>query len=295
MKMKILFVGSVRFSLSCLTHLVQLNSEIVGICTSPNSRRNSDHQDLSNFCQEKNIPWIYTDDINSDETYTWIQERLPDVIFCFGWSRLLKQRILDFPRLGVIGYHPSALPENRGNNPLIWALALGLNKTASTFFVMDAGTDSGPIVSQREILITDQDDASSLYNKMTEVALQQIETFLPGLNSGTIISVEQNTGKANRWRKRGHPDGVIDWRMSATTIHNLVRGLTKPYVGAQFTAKEQEIRLWRTQLVSNSPQNIEPGKVIGFIDNQPVIKCGEGAICLISIDPQIPFREGDYL
>ena len=68
--------------------------------------------------------------------------------------------------MGVIGYHPAALPKNRGRHPLIWALVLGLKKTASSFFIMDERADSGDVISQEEIIINDDDDASSLYAKM---------------------------------------------------------------------------------------------------------------------------------
>ena len=143
--------------------------------------------------------------------------------------------------LGVVGFHPAALPANRGRHPIIWSLVLGLDKTASTFFFMDAGADSGDILSQREILISDQDDARTLYNKVTEMALSQIEEFLPALASGSAQRVTQSPLEASSWRKRRKTDGVIDWRMSAQSIHNLVRGLSKPYVGAHFLTDGKEI------------------------------------------------------
>ena len=81
--------------------------------------------------------------------------------------------------MGVLGFHPSELPKNRGRHPLIWALALGLKKSASTFFFMDEGIDSGEILSQKIFDILSNDDAQSLYDKMSNNALQQIEEFLP--------------------------------------------------------------------------------------------------------------------
>ena len=58
----------------------------------------------------------------------------PDLIICVGWSQILKSEILNIPKLGVIGFHPSKLPENRGKHPIIWSLVLGKKETASTFF-----------------------------------------------------------------------------------------------------------------------------------------------------------------
>ena len=81
----------------------------------------------------------YVDDVNSKDNYNWIKSLNPDIIFCFGWSNLLKKDILTLAPMGVLGFHPSKLPQNRGRHPLIWALALGLKKSASTFFFMDEG------------------------------------------------------------------------------------------------------------------------------------------------------------
>ena len=81
----------------------------------------------------------------------WIQDLNPDLIFCLGWSSLLKRSTLDIPKFGVIGYHPSLLPKNKGRHPIIWALALGLKETGSTFFLMNEGVDTGKIINQKRL------------------------------------------------------------------------------------------------------------------------------------------------
>jgi methionyl-tRNA formyltransferase len=78
----------------------------------------------------------------SPEALTWIRAKVPDVIFCFGWSKLLKQKLLKLAPLEVVGFQPAALHANRGRHPVLWALVLGLYKTASTFFFMEEGRDS---------------------------------------------------------------------------------------------------------------------------------------------------------
>ena len=131
----------------------------VGVCTLKKSPFNADHVDLSPLCRKHRIPVTYTPDINSDESIIWIKKLVPDIIFCFGWSRLLKSNVLNVAPKGVVGYHPATLPANRGRHPLIWALVLGLKQTGSTFFFMDEGSDSGDILSQLQIKITETDDA----------------------------------------------------------------------------------------------------------------------------------------
>ena len=293
--MRIVFIGSVEFSLHALEHLFAINAEVVGVCALKESNFNNDHVDLVEISQTHGVPCFHTKDINSVETLSWIREKAPKVIFCFGWSNLLGQDLLALAPLGVIGFHPSALPANRGRHPLVWALVLGLEKTASTFIFIDEGADSGDILSQREIIIDDLDDARTLYDKVTQTALQQIEEFVPMLEAGTFPRQKQNPQFANTWRKRGILDGKIDWRMSAHSIHNLVRGLGAPYVGAHFMMGEQEIKVWKTALVNDVPKNIEPGKVIMNIDSSPVVMCGAGALRLMVIEPSIEITSGSYL
>ena len=293
--MRIVFIGAVEFSLRALEQLLAMKAEVVGVCTLRESRHNADHADLAPLCEGLSVPWVYAEDVNSTETLLWIKDKAPDVIFCFGWSRLLRENLLGAAPFGVVGYHPAALPANRGRHPLIWALVLGLEKTASTFFFMDAGADSGDILSQREIVIDHEDDARTLYDKLIRSALQQIEEFVPQLASGSYRRHKQDERLANTWRKRGHADGEIDWRMSARSIHNLVRGLAKPYVGAHFVVDGKEIRVWKASVVDGVPGNMEPGKVLAQRDSRPIVKCGDGAICLLATEPPFEPAIGSYL
>ncbi len=294
--MRILFIGAVEFSRRALNLLFELNADVVGVCTIEKSDFNSDHFNLQNICIEKKIPCIYIEDINSEDSLSWIRNKKPDVVFCFGWSRLIKKPLLNLIPKGVIGYHPAALPQNRGRHPLIWALALGLKKTASTFFFMDSGADSGDILSQRDVLIDETDDARTLYDKISESAMGQIREFLPLLKSGKYPRIPQNNSVSNTWRKRTKADGQIDWRMSADTIHNLIRALTSPYVGAHFLNCGNEYKIWKSQVIRKDiPENIEPGKVIGSIDGKPMIKCGRYALLLEDVEPAVELQVGLYL
>ena len=293
--MRIIFIGAVEFSLRTLVKLIELKANIVGVCTSQESKSNSDHIDLTCYSVAHGIPSFYTDDINSKETLSWIQEKSPDVIFCFGWSKLIKQNLLELTPLGVIGFHPAALPANRGRHPIVWALVLGLDKTASTFFFMDSGADSGDILSQKEISISHQEDARSLYDKVVNTALTQIAEFLPQLSTKSFQRVKQNELHVNVWRKRVGADGQIDWRMSAQSIYNLVRGLAKPYVGAHFLFNDIEIKVWKSAVFEGGGNNIEPGKVFHQTNSGLVVKCGEGAISLLVTEPEFKVKVGTYL
>ena len=293
--MKIAFIGTIKFSRQALELLIEMKQDVVGVCTLKESPFNADHCDLSETCQKHNISWTYTPNINSEETIKWLAGKNPDVIFCFGWSRMLGKRLLNLAPMGVIGFHPAALPANRGRHPLIWALVLGLRETASTFFFMDEGSDSGDILSQQKMEILDKDDATTLYKRVAVCALDQIKTFVPQLSSGSASRTVQDGRQANTWRKRCEADGQIDWRMSASSIYNLVRGLAKPYVGAHFLYRGQEIKVWKAAVVNDILKNTEPGKIVAIKKGKAVVKCGEQAIQLLMTEPEFDSSCGEYL
>lgn len=294
--MRIIYIGAVDFSQHCLKVVLGNQGDVVGIVTTKNAKNNSDYLDLTPIAVEHKIPIHYCKSVNDPETIGWIKDLAPDIIFCWGFSQLIKTELLSLPPQGIIGVHPALLPQNRGRHPLIWALTLGLKESGLTFFRMDEGADSGPILSQEKFDINDEDDSTTLFSKIKRLATKQISKFLPELISGTAVFVEQDSGKANYWRKRSRKDGTIDWRMSASAILNLARALTHPYPGAEFNCNETTVTVWKAQLY-NEPvkDNIEPGKIIAIVKNKPVVKCYDGAIILTEFEPQFNFTVGDYL
>ncbi|MDD5530154.1 MAG: formyltransferase family protein [bacterium] len=295
--MKIIFIGTVAFSRRALEKLVNINANVVGVITKRHSPFNSDFADLTDICIAHNIPCQFVEDINAPETILWIKKMQPDIIFCFGWSNLIKEEILSMPPLGVIGFHPAAVPQNRGRHPLIWALALGLKESASTFFFMGKGADDGDILSQRFFEIKYEDDATTLYEKTTTIALSQIEEFVPQLESNTFSRIPQDHLKANYWRKRSKLDGKIDFRMSSYAIYNLVRALTIPYVGAHIEYKEKDYKIWVVKEIKCNKDNIEYGKVleVDIINNSFVVKCYDNAVKIIKHEFETLPKIGEYL
>lgn len=292
--MKVIFIGAVEFSYRMLKVLLASNLDIVGVITCPHSKFNSDYVDLTPICNESHISMHSTHDINSARTFDWVCQKQPDIICCFGWSFLIRKELLCIPRIGAVGYHPALLPANRGRHPLIWALALGLKETGSTFFMMDEGADTGDIISQSRIAIELHDDAQTLYDKVSYCAERQLHELIPKLMKGTFERVIQDSTIGNSWRKRSKRDGAIDWKMSCRAISNLVRALTHPYVGAHFQRGKDEVKVWKIDIES-ADRNIEPGKVLKGGKEGALIKCSDGAICLRKIELKTSLQTGEYL
>lgn len=294
-KLRVVFIGCVQLSQEMLKEvLASEHAEVVGVISRTSSEFHSDFSSLLPLAKEKNIPSLVAQGNSQDDFAPWIQQQKADVVYCFGWPYLLNKTVLNCTRLGAIGYHPAALPKNRGRHPLIWAIALGLRETASTFFFMDEGADSGDILSQEPVSIDDK-DVGEVYSDLMKQTRTQVRQFTKALQAGDFRREPQNAKLANTWRKRGKLDGQIDWRMSAQTIHNLVRALTRPYVGAHALYQNQEFKIWKTQVIPDAPENIEPGQVLQGSPKQFIVKCGEGALQILEHSfSQIP-EQGKYL
>jgi methionyl-tRNA formyltransferase len=296
--MDILFIGCVESSYILLEELLANKKSICGVITKRESKFNSDYKDLTPLCEKYGVKVFYTEDINDQRTIEFVKQVRPDIIYCFGWSQLLKKGIICIPKLGVVGFHPTKLPENRGRHPLIWALVLGLSKTASTFFMIDEKIDNGDIISQTDIDIDENDDAYKLYVKVMEKAKKQVIEITNGFENNLTRFIKQKANCGNVWRKRNKSDGKIDFRMSAKNIYNLVRGLTRPYAGAHFEYLGNEYKVWKCEVVkdeANNYKNIEFGKVLEVYSKTAfLVKAGDDLIKILDCE-EINLEVGEYL
>ncbi|MCS4039530.1 formyltransferase family protein [Salinibacter ruber] len=297
--MRIVYIGCVESSERMLRQVLQLReAEVVGIVTRRSSSFNADFASLEPLAEKNDIPCYIDTNNDQADLAPWIRERRPEVGYCFGWSYLLNSDVLSIPELGFIGFHPTKLPQNRGRHPIIWALALGLERTASSFFFMDEGADTGDLLSQRDVPIHWEDDARSLYDRIMDVAKEQVSTVTPQLAAREYPREPQDDERANYWRKRSREDGEIDWRMSSRSVYNLVRALAHPYPGAHCRADGHEIKIWSVDVIDGEFEDVghlEPGKVLVSDAETVSVKCGEGVIEIQEHEFDKLPDEGDYL
>jgi methionyl-tRNA formyltransferase len=294
--MRIAFIGCVEFSHAALEHLLSIpKAEIVAVVTRESSDFNADFRSLRPLAEANRIPYFLSTGDDDASMLEWLSGFKLDVAYCFGWSKLLSSAVLALPRHGIVGFHPTELPMNRGRHPLIWALALGLRETASTFFFMADAPDSGPILSQVKLPIHDDDDARSLYSRVTDTALKQLTELTRGLGDGTLVAVPQDQMRASYWRRRTAVDGRIDWRMSGRSIRNLVRALASPYPGATFLHCGADVIVRKVALAGGAAENLEPGKVLSVEGNTFTVRVGDGAIRILDHDLADLPAVGSYL
>jgi methionyl-tRNA formyltransferase len=280
--MKYAVIGCVQFSAAMFEHLLkQPGMQPVAVVTRQAASHNGDFRSLAPLAGAADCAVHFDDNNDQRAIHGFLMTRHPDVIFCLGWGRLLNPQILTLAPHGVIGYHPAALPQNRGRHPLIWALALGLRQTGSTFFILDEGADSGDIVAQQLVAIEEQDDAASLYKKITDLAAKQLTVLCQQLTNNRLERRPQAHDTANYWRKRGKADGLLDWRMSSHSLHNLIRALGRPYPGAHCAVNGNEVKIWRAAIGDACATNLEPGKVLTHKNGQIQVKTGDGSLWLV--------------
>lgn len=297
MKRRVLFIGSVDFSGALLERILRTDCvDICGIVTKRHSSYNSDHRDLS-LSLSAEIPVCYTERGDEKDILPWALELKPDAIYCFGWSHLLGKNLLSAAPLGCVGYHPALLPHNRGRHPIIWALALGLPQTGSSFFLMKEEADAGDILSQRTVPIDGEDDAGTLYDKLKKVACDQTEEIDAMVARGALQGFPQPFGVGNIWRKRCKADGKIDFRMSSWGIHNLVRALRPPYPGAHLEYQKMEYVVGRADVLAESFSGVEfaePGKILDVCGGKLYVRSGDGVVALSECDLPDSIQVGDY-
>jgi len=292
-----IFIGSLEYSACCLKALLDMNVNIIDIMCpyKDNSKTNSDYSDLSAVARVHGKEVYYFKRIKDEAEH--IRRNRPDIIFVLGLSQIIPSHILAIPTIGCIGSHPTLLPQNRGRHPIIWAIANGLNKSGITLFWIDKGIDSGDIWDQREFEISDSNDANSIYEKVKRLSVEMLKKNVSNLDNGEIKRLKQDNENINYWRKRTIADGQIDWRMSSKRIHDLVRALTRPYVGGHCIYKNKEIKIWNTNIINEGREyeNIEPGKVMSVENNSIIIKTGDGLIKVIKHDFESLPDVGEYL
>ena len=231
-------VESTRIALRCLA--AAPGWDLAGVVTLPHALagRHSDFVDLVTDAEAARCPLLRIANTNAEEALDAIAALEPDTLFVIGWSQLCGEALRASVASRVIGYHPAPLPRLRGRGVIPWTILMEEPITAGTLFLIDEGTDSGPILAQRFFHVAPDETAMGLYNLHMEALGEMMPPLLAEMAAGTATPREQDTRHAT-WAARRRPeDGEIDWRGSAADAWRLVRACGDPYPGA-FTTLER--------------------------------------------------------
>ena len=245
------FVTCVQLGLSCMEAIYRSGGSLKLAITLPNnlSKKKSGRVYIDNFCSKHQIPLVKSSKINHPNIIKKIKETNIDWLFIIGWSQVACKDILNSTKKGVIGMHPTLLPEGRGRASIPWAILNKLDKTGVTMFKMDIGIDSGPIISQIKIPLGKNITSTKLYKKVQDAHFALMKKMTKKILKGKIKLVSQDHAKATYWPKRSPVDGQINLKGSVYEAERLVRATTYPYPGAFYYLNGIKKTIWSSKVV----------------------------------------------
>lgn len=279
--LNIAVIGCTIITEKLINVLIKNKFNIYLIITKKNDKLNSDFVDLKK--KIRGIKIIEDRKLEKKSTQVLFKKFKINLIFCAGWSHIIKNKILNIKNINFVGHHPTYLPENKGKHPIIWSRFIGLSNFGSTFFLMDKKIDSGKILNRKKIKINNNDNSKKMFNKLFNTISSQIPHICKNINKLTNLNENKNK-KGNYWRKRYFIDGKIDFRMSAISIQRLIQALDKPYPGAHIEFKGKNFKVFKSQVYKFSNKNILPGTILKKKKFSLVVKCYENVIEVFNKD-----------
>jgi methionyl-tRNA formyltransferase len=258
---KIVFMGTPDFAVPTLRALMQ-NHEVIGVVTQPD-RPAGRHQQIqmSSIKQvaiEAGIPILQPEKLRRPDAIESLKQWIPDAYVVAAFGQILPQAVLDIPRYGSINVHASLLPRWRGAAPIQAVIRAGDPESGVTIMKMDAGLDTGPILSQRAIPLVADETGQSLHDKLAVIGAELLIDTLPGYFSGEITPQAQDESGVTYAPQIKKEEGLIDWTQDAASIGRLVRAFT-PWPGTSTLWKGQQLKIHSGAVVSGKAT---PGKIV---------------------------------
>ena len=254
--LRVVFCGTPRFAVFTLEALVAAGFPVQLVVTQPDRPKGRGLERVSSPVKQSalklELPITQPDKIKSNEEFrAQLTTLKPDVIVVVGYGRIIPQWMLDLPRLGNINLHASLLPKYRGAAPIQWAIAQGESVTGVTTMRIDAGLDTGDILLQREMPITDDDTAETLAPRLAQVGADLMVETLHGLQSGSIKPCPQDNSVATLAPILKREDGLLDFSRDASELLNRIRGF-QPWPGAYTKFRGKNLHIWKAAQASET-------------------------------------------
>jgi methionyl-tRNA formyltransferase len=272
--------------------LVEKNFDIVAVVTQPDQPKGRDLKLQPSAVKElalrTNLPVLQPERARNEMFIDQVRQFTPDLIIVAAYGQILPQALLDVPRFACLNVHTSLLPKYRGAAPIQWAILNGDAETGVTIMQMDAGLDTGAIVSEERTRILPEDDAQTLHDRLARIGATLLARTIPDFIAGKIAPRPQPAEGASYARKIKKEDGRLDWSQPASTLWNRVRGLT-PWPGTftflQTAAAPALLKIWRAEPAENISG--APGEILSAGRNEIIVACGAGALRILELQ-----REG---
>jgi methionyl-tRNA formyltransferase len=243
----VIFAGTAAFAQPTLNQLVEAGHDVALVVTQPDRLGGRGLKPLSSavklLASELNLSIDQPERIRDEAAQERIRQVGADVMVVVAYGQILPASLINAPRLGTLNVHASLLPRHRGPAPVEWAILCGDQETGVTIMQMDAGVDTGPILSQERVSIAADDTASQLEGRLAAVGGRLLVRTLDDLQLGRVLPRAQPAEGATHAPRLRSEDGKLDpATMSAQEIDRRVRALSQR-VGTWLTLPAGEVKV----------------------------------------------------
>lgn len=276
-------MGSPDFALPSLRALANVY-EVVGVVTQPDRAsgrgRALKPPPVKILAQELELPIIQPEKLRLPEAMEHLRAWSPDLIVVAAFGQILRKDVLDSPRYGCINVHASLLPRWRGAAPINAAILHGDEETGVTVMKMDAGLDTGPILTQRSLHLTREDTAGSVTGRLSILGAELLIETLPDYLSGKITPKPQPEEGATYAPMLKKEAGRLDFTRPAEELERCVRAFN-PWPGAFMDFDGALLKVHRAHVEAG---NAQAGERRVYRD-QPAVGAAGGLLILDEVQP----------
>ncbi|WP_020008701.1 methionyl-tRNA formyltransferase [Salinicoccus albus] len=279
----IIFMGTPDFSVPVLEALHE-KYDIALVISQPDKpagrKRVLTPPPVAAAAEALDVPLFQPDKIKDMDALEKIRALAPDLIITAAYGQILPKELLDIPRLCAINVHASLLPRHRGGAPIHRAILEGDEESGISIMYMEAGLDTGDIISQQSVAIADSDDAGSLHDKLSDIGADLLMETLPSIFDGTNSRIEQERSSATFSPNISKEDEKLDFTDEASVVFNHIRGLS-PQPGAYTALDGKRLKIYG----ANAPHGISqrpPGTIERVTDSGFTVVCGDGRLIEIT-------------
>ncbi len=282
---RVVFMGTPEFAVPSLEALIAAGYDVVGVLTKPDQPagrgQRLEESPVKRVAQKHGLSVYQPATLRSAEAQAALAALAPDVIVVAAYGLILPQAVLDLPRFGCVNVHGSLLPRHRGAAPVAAAILAGDAQTGVTIMLMDAGLDTGPILSSAAIPLAPDETTGSLTRKLADLGAGLLVETLPRWLAGEITPQPQPATGATFAPRISKEDGEIRWSEPAWLIERRVRAY-QPWPGAYTIWNGQLLKVLRAQVESGGAE--ARGQPVGTVIAGPAgragVVTGEGVLWL---------------
>lgn len=297
--LRIIFAGTPDFAADHLQALIDSEHQVIAVYTQPDRPAGRGQQlqpsAVKQLALKHHITVLQPKSLKKTTAQAELAALDADVMVVVAYGLILPQAVLDMPRLGCINVHGSLLPRWRGAAPIQRAIWAGDEETGVTIMQMDAGLDTGAMLSSVSCAITDTDTSASLYNKLAQLGPKALVSALKQLPLLQQQAVAQDDSQACYAEKLHKDEALLDFAKSAVALAREIRAFN-PWPVSYLALLQGNVKVWTAQAEANTA-NTAPGTVISA-DKQGIrIACADGVLCITQLQPpgKKPMAAADFL